>query len=151
MTYYQNWHKRDNKFNAKKTEYNGLRYDSKLEVEKAMELDWMLKAKEIKSWERQVKVEFNFVWSKEQGNWYLTDIPALELKKSGEQFVHLQNYFVDFVVYHNDDSIEYLEMKGYLDIGSKKKAKLIDMLFKDHLFKYYTMERQGGKFYKAKK
>jgi hypothetical protein len=80
MTYYQNWHKRDNKFNAKKTEYNGLRYDSKLEVEKAMELDWMLKAKEIKSWERQVKVEFNFVWSKEQGHWYLTDIPALELK-----------------------------------------------------------------------
>ena len=138
--YYQTWHKK-NKFNAKKTEYNGYRYDSKLEASKAIELDWLVKAKEIKKWERQVKIEFNFVWDKAKKKWYLTDEPGLELKKAGKQFEHLQNYYVDFVVYHNDKSIEYLEMKGYLDANSKKKAKLTDMLFKEDKFRYYTMER----------
>ena len=53
MTYKQRY----GKFNAKKTEYNGYIYDSKLEAAVAETLDWRPEAKEIKDWERQFTVE----------------------------------------------------------------------------------------------
>ncbi len=43
-----------NKYNAKKTEYAGLLYDSKGEAGLAEQLDWKLKAKLIKAVKRQV-------------------------------------------------------------------------------------------------
>src|SRR5687768_11950992 len=43
-----------NKYNARKTEYNDLTYDSGKEAKYAQTLDLMKKAGQIKSWERQV-------------------------------------------------------------------------------------------------
>jgi hypothetical protein len=45
------------KYNAKTTIYNGYAYDSGLEAKVAMELDWRLKAGDIKNWERQYPIE----------------------------------------------------------------------------------------------
>jgi len=39
-----------NKYNAIRQTYNGRSYDSKLEAKYAVELDWMLKAGEVKMW-----------------------------------------------------------------------------------------------------
>lgn len=77
-----------NKFNASTTNYNGRNYHSKLEASYAMELDWMKKAGMIKDWVPQFK---------------------LDLRVNGE---HITNYYVDFKVIANDNSIEYHEVKG---------------------------------------
>jgi hypothetical protein len=86
MVYRESWHK--NKYGAKKRTYNGIHYDSGLEAQCAMELDMKLKAGEIKAVDRQVK---------------------LSLTAHGK---HICNYFIDFIVTHNDDTREYLEVKG---------------------------------------
>lgn len=48
--------KSNNKYNAKKADYNGLRYDSKGEASFAMELDFRMKAGEIIDIQRQVSI-----------------------------------------------------------------------------------------------
>lgn len=61
---------------------------SKLEAQQAFELDCRLKAKEIKSWSRQVKIE---------------------LSAYGK---HICNYYIDFVAIRKDGVKEYIEVKG---------------------------------------
>lgn len=78
-----------NKYNNTPQLYNGMRYDSKKEAEYAKQLDLRVKAKDIKSWERQVKID---------------------LRVNGK---HITNYYVDFVITHNDKSREYAEVKGF--------------------------------------
>lgn len=48
--------RRGNKYDAVRTEYNGVTYDSKAEARQALELDFELKCKFITSWERQVTI-----------------------------------------------------------------------------------------------
>ena len=86
MVWYQ---QKQNKYNAKSTEYGGLVYHSKKEAAYAQELDLRIKAKDIKSWKRQVRID---------------------LKVYGQ---HICNYYMDFVITHNDDSEEYVEVKGF--------------------------------------
>lgn len=105
MTYYQ---KSGNKYRAKKTEYNGVVYHSKLESAYAEELDWRVKAKEIKSWDRQVK---------------------LDLKIND---THITNYYIDFVIHHNDGSKEYVECKGVETPDWKIKWKIFEAIFDDN-------------------
>lgn len=69
--------------------YNGQRYDSKLEAKYAQDLDWRIDAGEVKEWDRQVK---------------------LELTMHGHK---LCRYYIDFKVTMADDSIQYVEVKGY--------------------------------------
>lgn len=69
--------------------YNGYSYHSKKEAQYAFELDCRVKAKDIKGWDRQVKIELDAY-----------DVPIC-------------NYYMDFVVYHNDGKIEYVEVKGF--------------------------------------
>ena len=45
------------KYNSRSKEYNRKRYDSIKEANYAEGLDWLLKAKEIQGWERQVKID----------------------------------------------------------------------------------------------
>lgn len=45
-----------NKYNAKKTNYNGMKFDSKGEAGYCEQLDWRIKAGEIMSYERQYKI-----------------------------------------------------------------------------------------------
>jgi len=44
-------------YNAIRCRYNGYWYDSRFEAQKAMELDWLLRAGKIKGWQRQFPIE----------------------------------------------------------------------------------------------
>lgn len=96
-----------NKYGAKSTQYGGVYYHSKFEAAYAKELDWRLKAKDIKSWERQVKIS---------------------LDVNGK---HICNYFIDFKVIHNDDSVEYVEVKGFETDVWRLKWKLFEAIFNE--------------------
>ena len=69
--------------------YNGFTYASKLEARYAQDLDWQMRFGDVKSWERQWK---------------------LELKVHGKRVCY---YYIDFRVVMKDGSIEYVETKGY--------------------------------------
>lgn len=101
---------RANKYRAVKQEYRGVKYDSKREAAHAAKLDLLIKAKEVKSWERQVKIP---------------------LKVEG---VLIANYFIDFKVYFVDGRIEYHEVKGIETQVYKLKIKLAKALYPDRVF-----------------
>ena len=94
-----------NKYKAKKESYNGIVYHSKREAEFAIELDWRLKAKDIKSWERQIKIDIQV------------------------NNVHICNHFIDFEITHKDDSIELIEVKGFETDVWILKRKLLEATF----------------------
>mgnify|MGYP000025146300 CR=1 FL=1 len=96
-----------NKYNAKSKEYGGKRYDSIKEARYAEELDWLVKAKKIQGWERQVKID---------------------LKVNGK---HICNYYCDFKVIHNDGSIEFAEVKGMVLPLWEYKWRLFDALLEE--------------------
>jgi len=138
MVYYQTWNK--NKYKNIKQTYKGVSYHSSKEANKAYELDMLFKAGEIKKWTGQVKIEFNFK-RKGKNDWILTNTPALKLKEKQIDFKHLFNYFVDFKVWHNDGSIEYIEVKGMMLEPGKTKIALLDILLTNHPTEYLTVER----------
>ncbi len=107
MTYTVNYwrhYKKKNKYNAQKMNYGGVSYHSKFEARVAEDLDWRIKAGEIKSWERQVKISIDV---------------------NGK---HICNYFIDFKVYHHDKSIEFIEVKGFETEVWRLKWKLFEAL-----------------------
>ena len=101
MTWY---HQKGNKYGAKSTIYDGKVYDSKKEAAYAAELDLRLRAADILRWERQVR---------------------LDLKIDGR---HICNYYIDFVITHNDGSKEYIEIKGFKTEVWRLKWKMTEVL-----------------------
>lgn len=99
--------RKKNKFNNKTCEYSGNIYDSKFEKKVAMNLDLRIKDKEIISYDRQVKISLDV-------NGY-----------------HICNYYIDFVLYYPDGTIEYLEAKGFETDVWKIKWKLFEALYSD--------------------
>ena len=99
--------RKPSKYHNKTQTYNGHHYDSMFEAEYAQSLDYSLKSKTIKSWERQVK---------------------LDLKING---THITNYFIDFVVHHNDGTKEFVEVKGYETDVWRMKWKIFEAVFED--------------------
>lgn len=69
--------------------YKGYHYDSKAEVQYAMYLDSELQAGRIRAWEKQVTIPI-----------YFNDL-------------HVCDYRLDFKVEHLDDTIEWVEVKGF--------------------------------------
>lgn len=104
MTYFQ---QRGNKYGAKSTIYNDQVYHSKLEAGYAADLDLLLRAREIKKWERQVRISLDV-------NGY-----------------HICNYYIDFVITHKDDTIEYVEVKGLETEVWRLKWKLFEAFYGD--------------------
>lgn len=98
----QQYHK--NKFNAKGRRYNGQWYDSTGEMQYAMELDLRLKAGDIQSWERQVKIS---------------------LDVNGH---HITNYYCDFRVITKDGTTQYVEYKGAETLAWQMKWNLFHAL-----------------------
>jgi hypothetical protein len=94
--------RRQNKYNNTKCEYNGIIYHSRKEAGYAEELDLRLKAGDIAGWDRQVKVE---------------------LKAYGRKIC---NYYMDFVVEHNDGTREWVEVKGFETAIWRLKWKLFE-------------------------
>jgi hypothetical protein len=103
------------KYKNKPTMYKGIRYASKKEADYAINLDWKLKAKEIKSWARQIC--FNLV----------------------VQDQHICKYYLDFMVEYNNGTIEYIEVKseGTKTELWKIKWKLVQVLYPDVKFVLY--------------
>jgi len=97
-----------NKYNAVKQTYKGYSYQSKAEAQYALYLDSLLKQKKIKDWKRQKKIELH-----------------------GENGTRVCNYYIDFVVEHNDGKTEYVEVKGMETAVWRLKWKL----FKDKMEK----------------
>lgn len=107
---------------AKKQEYNGSRYDSGFEARYAADLDLMLRAGKIVSWERQVKIPLDV-------NGY-----------------HICNYYIDFKVYHKDKTIEYVETKGYATDVWKMKWKIFEALYANKPNVRLTVVKQANNF-----
>ncbi len=91
-----------NKYGNKKTEYNGHKYDSKLESNYAAHFDTLLKAGEYIEVQRQVKIP---------------------LSAYGK---HITNYFIDFILIHKDGHKEYAEVKGKETDVWKLKLKMLE-------------------------
>jgi hypothetical protein len=101
--------KRYSKYNAKSSIYNDSVFHSKKEAGYAAELDLRIKAKDIKSWRRQVKISLDV-----NGN-------------------HICNYYIDFEVTHNDGTIELVEVKGFETDVWRLKWKLLEAIYqKEH-------------------
>jgi hypothetical protein len=93
-----------NKYHSTKAEYNGFVYHSKKEAAYAQELDLRVKAKDIRSWERQKR---------------------LSLDVNG---FHICDYVIDFVIHNNDNSRTYVEVKGFETREWHLKWKLTEAL-----------------------
>ena len=94
-----------NKFGAKKQSYGGRTYDSKLEAEKAISLDWQKKQGEVLEVTPQYK---------------------LELCVNG---VKVCNYYIDFRVVNADRVVDYIEIKGFPTDLWRLKFALTKALF----------------------
>lgn len=92
------------KYNNKTTVYNGRKYDSIREANHAEELDWRMKAGEIKEVIPQYRIS---------------------LDVNG---VHIANYYVDFKVILKDGGIEFHEVKGFATKDWQLKWKLFEAL-----------------------
>jgi hypothetical protein len=93
------------KYHAKKQTYNGVKYDSTLEAKVAEELDWQLKAGDLKEVKRQVK------------------IPLMVNK------VLICNYYCDFRVVDKHGQVKYVEAKGMeLPLWLLKKKLFLALL-----------------------
>lgn len=96
--------KTKSKYKNKTQNYNGVKYDSIKEAQYAEELDWLIKSGEIKSWDRQVKID---------------------LRVNG---IHIANYFCDFRVINKFGGVEYHEVKGMILPLWQMKWKLLEAL-----------------------
>lgn len=94
-----------NKYHSKSSIYNGYYYQSQLEAAYAQELDLRVKAKDIKSWDRQIRVP---------------------LEVNG---MKICTYIVDFKICHLDGSIEWVETKGFWTDVAKIKTRLFEAAY----------------------
>ena len=96
-----------NKYGAIKQSYGGYSYHSKKEAQYAAELDWRIKAKEVKSWTRQHR---------------------FDLRVNGELIC---KYYIDFRAELTDGTIEYIEVKGFETDVWRLKWKLTKAIFNE--------------------
>jgi len=113
------WNKKYSYYNTKKITTNGTTYDSKFEAAKGMELEMLKKAKEIIGYDPHYRIPLVV-------NGYT-----------------ICDYYVDFAVYHLDNTVEYIEMKGYPTEIFKLKWKLFCALYEDDPNVKITLEMQG--------
>lgn len=104
------YYQRYQKYGAKKTEYNGRKYDSKLEARIAQELDLRLKAGEFVEITPQYRIKLYC---------YLPN---------GEK-ADLFTYVCDFRCEKPDGSYLLVEAKGYATDIYRTKKKLLDLVW----------------------
>lgn len=138
MVYYQTY--KPNKYRNIKTEYGGGKFDSKKEAGKAFELDMRIKAGEILSWKSHQKIPINVYYENDKP--ILTCQDGVELKEKGIPFDHVCNYYIDFIIYHKDGSIEYLEIKSPITMTTtwKLKWRMCEAIYKDHPTIFLSVE-----------
>lgn len=115
-----------NKYNAKRTDYNGIKYDSRFEASVAEELDLRKKAKDILDWDRQYKLEM----------WCYTRDGSKAFKVTHK---------VDFRIHHKDGSYELLEAKGIETDDYKWRRKFLEHIWlsenPDHTYTVVKQQR----------
>lgn len=113
-----------NKYGAKRTEFDGYKYDSKFEAGVAADLTLRKRAKDIKDFDKQYKVE---MWAyDENGN------KAMKV-----------THKVDFRIHHNDGSYELLEAKGVETADYKMRRKWLEAFWLPlNLDHTYTVVKQ---------
>lgn len=102
--YQVKWAKGKSKYGNKTQEYGGRKYDSKREAAYAMELDYRMKAGEIKEIIPQYKID---------------------IRVNGK---HITNYYCDFKVVLADGQIEFHEVKGVVTEPFRLKWLLLEAL-----------------------
>lgn len=118
---------RRNKFNATKTTFKDIKYDSMFEAEVAAELDILKKSGAIKDWERQFKV---VMWAH---------------RPDGEQAFSV-SHKVDFRVHNLDGSYELIEAKGVETDDYKMRRKFLENIWLPmNLDHTYTVRKQSNK------
>lgn len=118
--------KTKNKYKANSTEYNGEVYHSKLEANRAQELDLLERAGEIKNIRRQVRISFDIC----RKCLRLCSSVCRLHKKQGVH--HLSNYFIDFTYWDVKSGLEiYEEVKGFQTNEWKAKWKYLCILYED--------------------
>jgi transcription elongation factor Elf1 len=117
-----------NKYGAKRTVFNGKLYDSKFEASVASELETRKRAKDIRDYETQYRVE---CWA---------------YREDGEK-AFVVKHKVDFRIHHNDGSFELYEAKGIETADYKFRRKCLEELWlplhKDHI--YTVIKQNRGK------
>jgi hypothetical protein len=83
--------RRKNKYNAKRTVYDGETYHSAAEAHYAKQLNLLVRAGVVSSWKRQVPYRFVV------------------------NGVYVSRYLADFVITYFDGSTEVVDVKGYPD------------------------------------
>ncbi len=116
------WYKRANYFKTQKAIAKGKQYDSKFEASFALKYEQMVKNGEIKGFDPHLRIP---------------------LIVNGYKVC---DYYIDFALYHNDDTIEYVECKGYPTEVWKLKWKLFCALFEDDPNVKITLEMQGSTY-----
>lgn len=113
-----------NKYGAKRTEFKGKIYDSKFEAGIAAELETRKRAKDIKDYETQYRIEATA---------YLANgLPAFTVRHK-----------VDFRIHHNDGSFELYEAKGVETSDYKWRRKFLEEIWlKEHPDHIYTVIKQ---------
>ncbi|MDE2106735.1 MAG: DUF1064 domain-containing protein [Patescibacteria group bacterium] len=108
-----------NKYGAKKTVFNGRKYDSKYEASIAQELELRLKAKDIVAVEPQFKVE---IWC---------------FREDGQRAFKV-SHKIDFRVEKPDGSFELIEAKGVETADYKWRRKFLEEIWlpahPDHVY-----------------
>lgn len=102
-----------NKYNNKKVEYDGYKFDSKKEADFYKKLKALQKAGKIKKIEVHPKFELQ---------------PSF--KKNGKTYRAI-NYYADFLVYYSDGITKLYDTKGKRTEVYKIKKKLFEYKYKD--------------------
>lgn len=114
------------KYNSKKVEYKGITFDSKSELQYFQELEEKVANGEIKSFSIQ---------------------PTYTLIESFEKFgkkYRAMTYTPDFLVTHNDNSIQLVDIKGFGTIASEMRKKLFDYKYRDVELIWLTYSKKYG-------
>ena len=99
------WPARSGKYNAKRATYDGHTYHSGREAAYAEELDWRVKAGELREWRRQIA------------------IPLIVNNLT------VAVYTIDFIEIHADGHQVYTEVKGFATPEWRLKWKLFQALY----------------------
>ena len=96
--------KHQSKYHNVRQQYGGYAYASKKEANRAFELDMLLRAKEIKSWKKQITLPL-----------YFKDIKVCD-------------YRIDFIKYELTGDIVLEEVKGFATDSWRYKRNMLDAI-----------------------
>ncbi|HJP81416.1 MAG TPA: DUF1064 domain-containing protein [Candidatus Saccharimonadales bacterium] len=118
---------RSNKYGAKKTEFNGKRFDSRFEASVAMELETMKRAGEIKDYDTQYRVE-------------------MPIHRQDGLLGFIVKHKVDFRRHNNDGSFTLIEAKGVETDDYKWRRRCLEELWlpfhRDHDYQVIKQHRR---------